>query len=75
MYLIPKVKRGMHGKTKSKVDEVMIVGIPNQKLQNYCIQHRIYITNKAVYNSFTNEPLLFRCGDSLTYVEKEKLNG
>lgn len=74
MHLVPKVSRGMHGKSKGHVDEVLIVGVPNSKLQQWCIDNRIYITNKAVYNADTNKPILFRKGDSFTYVEKEKNN-
>lgn len=73
MHLVPKVSRGMHGKSKGHVDEVLIVGVPNSKLQKWCIDNQIYITNKAVYNADTDEPILFRNGESFVYVEKEKL--
>jgi len=32
-HLVPKVSRGMHGKTKGHVDELLIVGVPNSKLE------------------------------------------
>lgn len=35
IYSVPQVKRGMHGKTKGHVDEVLIVGIPQSQLINY----------------------------------------
>ena len=74
MHLVPKVTRGMHGKTKGHVDEILVVGVPNSKLQKWCIDNHIYITNIAVYNADTDEPILFRKENSFTYVEKEKLN-
>lgn len=49
LYSLPNVTRGMHGKTKSKVDEVLILGVPYKYLQNYCVEKNIVITNKAVY--------------------------
>lgn len=49
LYLLPNVTRGMHGKNKSKVNEILIVGVPYKDLQNYCIKDNIVITNKAVY--------------------------
>lgn len=42
MFRIPKVKRGIRGKTRSQVDELMIVGIPwkhaNKWLEKYGIE-------------------------------------
>ena len=73
-HLVPKVSRGMHGKSKGHVDELLIVGVPNSKLEKWCNDNKIYITNRAVYNAETNEKILYRKGDTLTYVEKEKLN-
>lgn len=46
LYLVPKVKRGMHGKTKGHVDEVLIVGIPQSQLINYL---RGELTEKTCY--------------------------
>lgn len=72
-YKIP-VQRGIRGKTKSKVDELLIVGISlkNDRFHNYCIKEGIYITNKAVYDANTEEKLLIRKDDSWTYVKEDK---
>ena len=40
IYSVPQVSRGMHGKTKGHVDEVLIVGIPQKDLVNY-LQNQI----------------------------------
>ena len=73
LYLIKDVNRGMRGKNRAKADEIISVGVPNKKLQSYCIQNNIFITNRAVYYNDYNHPILYRKGSSLTYVEKEKL--
>lgn len=73
MYKLP-VKRGIRGKTKGKVDELFIVGIPLKKVQNYCLQKKLVISDRAVYeNNDMNSPILFRKGNSTTYVERELL--
>ena len=41
IYSVPQVKRGMHGKTKGHVDEVLIVGIPQSQLVNYLRQELV----------------------------------
>ena len=48
LYSLP-VKRGIRGKTKAVVDELIVHGIPKEKLQDFCINNDIQITNKAVY--------------------------
>ena len=74
-YQLPEVKRGIRGKTKGKVDELLIVGVPLKKVQSYCEREHLVITNKAVYeNNDMDCPILFRQGESFVYVEKEKLN-
>ena len=72
MYQIP-VQRGIKGKTKSIVNELLIVGIPHKQVDVYCIKEKIYITNKYVRDAETDDPILFRELDTWTYVEKEKL--
>ena len=41
IYSVPQVKRGMHGKNKGHVDEVLIVGIPQSQLVNYLRQELV----------------------------------
>ena len=41
IYSVPQVTRGMHGKNKSHVDEVLIVGIPQSQLVNYLRQELV----------------------------------
>ena len=36
-----KVSRGIRGKTKSKVDEVLIIGIPKSEMESFCNKHNI----------------------------------
>lgn len=36
IYKLPKVKRGMHGKTKGNVDELLIVGVNRKNFNSYC---------------------------------------
>jgi len=38
-----KVQRGIKGKTKSKVDELLIVGIPKSKFKDFCKKHNINV--------------------------------
>ena len=35
LYSVPQVKRGIRGKSKAQVDEVLIIGVPKAKLVNY----------------------------------------
>ena len=35
IFKVPQVARGMHGKTKGHVDELLIVGVPQKKLVSY----------------------------------------
>lgn len=72
MYQI-EVARGLHGKNKGHVKEVLITGIPYNKVEKYCEQHNLIITNMTVYESDLNNPILFKKKDSWTYVEKELL--
>lgn len=36
-----KVQRGIRGKTKSKVDEVLIVGIPKKDFKSFCLKENL----------------------------------
>ena len=49
IYELPKVVRGIRGKNRERVDEVLIHGVPKSKLQEFCIKNEIQITNLAVY--------------------------
>ena len=69
MYSV-KVTRGIRGKTKGKVDEFLIHGIPASALQNFCVKNNLIITNKAVYeDDMGTTPLLVKKTDSWTYVK------
>ena len=66
-----EVQRGIRGKTKGRVGEVLIVGVNSKRLQKWCIAHNLVITNKAVYNSYDmDNPILVRKGEGLNYVVK-----
>ena len=40
------VTRGIRGKTKGKVDEVLIVGVPKAKFNDFCIKEGIVVSVK-----------------------------
>ena len=66
-----EVQRGIRGKTKGRVGEVLIFGCNIKHLQDYCVKHNLVITNKAVYNSYDmDNPILVRKGEGLNYVVK-----
>ena len=66
-----EVQRGIRGKTKGRVGEVLIVGCNTKQLQKWCEVHNLVITNKAVYNSYDmDNPILVRKGEGLNYVIK-----
>lgn len=45
-----RVQRGIKGKTKSKVDEVLIVGIPQAKFDAWCKKNNLVVhCNDEVY--------------------------
>lgn len=69
-----RVTRGIRGNDKGKVDEVLIHGVPTKRLQDFCVKNNIIITNMAVYDTDLDHPILFRDGETLNYVEEEKLN-
>lgn len=75
VYFIEKIRvlRGIRGKTRGKVDEVIITGIPSRKVQQYCLNQKLTITNKAVYQYDLDNPILIRKDDSLTYYKKEDM--
>ena len=76
VYFIEKIRvlRGIRGKTRGKVDEVIITGIPLRKVQQYCLNQKLIITSKAVYRYDLDNPILFRKDDSLTYYKKEDIS-
>ena len=39
IFRLPKVPRGMHGKSKGHVDELLIVGVPQDKLDDFLKAH------------------------------------
>lgn len=41
-YIIP-VQRGIKGKTRSKVNELIIVGVPKAEMPKFCRDHNIKI--------------------------------
>lgn len=57
LYSVPQVKRGMHGKTKSKVDEVLIIGVPQSKLVQYLQGERREDDMEMFYAEGTKEEL------------------
>ena len=69
-YIIHKVpvSRGIRGKSKGKVDELLIIGINTKYLHRFCCKNGIYITNKYVRDAETDEILLEREGDFFNYV-------
>ena len=46
IFRVPNVARGMHGKTKGHVDELLIVGVPQDKLDSFLRSH--YKTEEVV---------------------------
>ena len=46
IYRVPKVPRGMHGKTKGHVDELLIVCLPWSKANDYLAKYGIRIERK-----------------------------
>lgn len=73
MYKIPKVTRGIRGKSKGKVDELLIVGVPFSQMEQFCEKNEFIITDRAVYQYNMRNPILFRKDDTFTYVLKEQL--
>lgn len=49
LYRVPKVARGMHGKTKGHVDELLIVGVPAKHFRNFCEKEGIKIEEGTVF--------------------------
>lgn len=50
-----KVQRGIKGKTRSKVDELLIIGIPKSKFKDYCEKEGIIIYDQQMeYESNDN---------------------
>ena len=71
MYKVPQVKRGIRGKTKGKVDEVLIVGIPLKQVEEYCVRNNLIITNKAVYEEDLDNPILYLNEEGTAYERRE----
>lgn len=51
-----KVQRGIKGKTKSKVDELLIVGIPESKFDEFCKREGLRVEK---VNSETGEIIIY----------------
>lgn len=63
IYRINNVQRGIKGKSRGQVDEIIAVGVPRHKLQKYCVDNEIIITNQAVYlNNDMSKPYLVHIG-------------
>lgn len=43
-----KVQRGIKGKTKSKVDELLIVGIPGSQFNDFCKREGIIVKKESI---------------------------
>lgn len=43
IFRVPNVARGMHGKTKGHVDELLIVGLPWSKANSYLAKYGIKV--------------------------------
>lgn len=43
-----KVQRGIKGKTKSKVDELLIVGIPESKFDDFCKREGLHVEKQNI---------------------------
>ena len=41
-----KVQRGIKGKSRSKVDELLIIGIPDKKFDKWCKEHNIWVQDE-----------------------------
>ena len=39
IFRVPAVARGMHGKSKGHVDEVLIIGVPKAKIDSFLRAH------------------------------------
>ena len=53
IFKVPKVARGMHGKSKGHVDELLIVGVPKAKIDSFL---RAYYSEKGgVKNAVSSE--------------------
>lgn len=46
IFRVPSVKRGIRGKTRGKVDEVLIVGVPHDKANQFLKKYGIRIERK-----------------------------
>lgn len=67
MYRLENVTRGIRGKTKGKVDEVIICGVPMKNVEKYCETNHLIITNKAVYQYDFDNPILFKENGKFVY--------
>ena len=45
------VKRGIRGKTRGKVDELIIVGINQKQFPQWCKEHNIIVTEVELHDS------------------------
>lgn len=46
VYQLPGVQRGIKGKTKSKVDEVLIIGVPKAKFNAWCKKNNLIVRSE-----------------------------
>ena len=66
VYRLP-VQRGIKGKTRSKVNEILAVGVPASQLQRYCNDNHYTISNYYVYQ---DEKILLEINkEGTAYVE------
>lgn len=67
------VKRGIKGKSRARVYEILSCGVPKRFVEKYCEDNGLIITDRAVYKDNLKNPILFREGTSLNYIKKEEL--
>lgn len=68
IYKLSEVKRGIRGKTKGKVDEVIIVGIPLNDVNDYCKKEELIITSERVCFKNLDQTILTR-KEGMLYVK------
>ena len=67
IFRLPKVKRGIRGKSKGQVDELLIVGVPQKKIDAFLKAHyrKDPITMNMTYPEIEKE-LERRCQDAIS---------
>ena len=56
LYAVPNVKRGIRGKSKGQVNEILIVGVPKANLISY-LRGELGKHDRMMYVEGTNEDL------------------